>query len=100
MKLFCIFLKNATRKKFAIRVDIFVSKKKKHIHTLNAIFKNPFVGYGFFNELLNFAKREWEKRRGFFPNYKIIYPRLITPLKWHYDYHFFERKKNNKKQST
>lgn len=97
MKLFSISLKNAIWKKFTIRPDIFVSKKKKHIHIA---FKKPFICYELFNELLNFVEKEWEKRREFFLNYEIIYPHLITSLKRRYDYLFCERKKSNGKQST
>ena len=97
MKLFSISLKNAIWKKFTIRPDIFVSKKEKHIHIA---FKKPFICYEFFNELLNFVEKEWEKRREFFLNYEIIYSHLITSLKRCYDYLFCERKKSNGKQST
>ena len=38
-------------------------RKKKHVHIA---LKKPFVCYEFFNELLNFVKRELEKRRELF----------------------------------
>ena len=50
--------------------------------------KNPFVCYEFFNKFLNFVEIEWEKKN------EIIYPPSIPSFKWHYDYLFFEKKKN------
>ena len=40
----------------------------------------------------DFISDEWEKRKIVFEDYKIIYPFLITSLKWKFDYVFFERK--------
>ena len=80
---FCIFLEYATWKKFAIRLDFSVSKKKKRAHMS---LKNPFVCYEFFNKFLNFVEIEWEKKN------EIIYPPSIPSFKWHYDYLFFEKK--------
>ena len=37
------------------------------------------------------------KKKYFFDNYELIYPRLITSLKWRIDYVLFERKKKNGK---
>ena len=50
-----------------------------------------------FKWALEFCQKRAEKKKiVFFPNYEIIYPRLITSLKWHYDDLFFERKKKRK----
>ena len=50
-----------------------------------------------FKWALEFCQKRAEKKKiVFFPNYEIIYPRLITSLKWHYDDLFFERKKKGK----
>ena len=68
-------------------------RKKKCSH------KKLFPDYKLFDLILKFIAEEWEKRKIFFCDYELIYPRLITSLKWHFDYVFFERKKKNGKCS-
>ena len=89
MKVFCCYLKDALSKKSSLDADVFVSRKKKHVHIA---FKIPISEYEFFDRLIDSISDEWEKRKIFFEDYKMIYPRLITSLKWKFDYVFFERK--------
>ena len=89
MKVFRCYLKDALSKKSSLDADVFVSRKKKHVHIA---FKIPISEYEFFDRLIDFISDEWEKRKIFFEDYKMIYPRLITSLKWKFDYVFFERK--------
>ena len=51
MKVFCCFLKDAIWKKFSLKVDVFISKKKKHV---NISFKKSFPDYKCFDALLKF----------------------------------------------
>ena len=95
MKVFCCYLKDALSKKISLDADVFVSRKKKHVHIA---FKIPISEYEFFDRLIDSISDEWEKRKIFFEDYKMIYPRLITSLKWKFDYVFFERKAKNGKQ--
>ena len=89
MKVFCCYLEDALSKKSSLDADVFVSRKKKHVHIA---FKIPISEYEFFDRLIDSISDEWEKRKIFFEDYKMIYPRLITSLKWKFDYVFFERK--------
>ena len=77
MKVFCFYLKDALLEKFSLDV-VFVSKKKKHLRTA---FKIPISNYDSFEKLIDFISDKWEKRKAFFENYKMIYPRLISSLK-------------------
>ena len=80
-------------KNFRLRL-VFLFPRKKHIS-----FKNSFSDYECFGAVLNFILKEWEKRKIFFDDCELIYPRLITLLKWRFDYVLFERKKKNGKCS-
>ena len=93
--MFCSHLKDALSKKFSFDADVFVSRKKKHMHIA---FKLPISEYESFDRLIDYISDEWEKRKIFFEDYKMIYPRLITSLKWKFHYVFFERKAKNGKQ--
>ena len=57
---------------------MFLSQKKKHVRTA---FKIPISNYDPFDKLIDFISDKWEKRKVFFENYKMIYPRLISSLK-------------------
>ena len=80
-------------KNFRLRL-VFLFPRKKHI-----FFKNSFSDYECFGAVLNFILKEWEKRKIFFDDCELIYPRLITLLKWRFDDVLFERKKKNGKCS-
>ena len=95
MKVFGCYLKDALSKKFSFDCDAFVSRKKKHVHIA---FKISISEYESFDRLVDFISNEWEKRKIFFEDYKMIYSRLISSLKWKFDYVFFERKAKNEKQ--
>ena len=94
MKVFCCYLKDGLSKKFSFDADVFVSRKKKHVHTA---FNIPISEYESFDRLTYFILDEWEKRKVIFEDQNMIYPRLITSLKWKFDYVFFERKVKNGK---
>ena len=63
MKLFCSYLKDVLSKKFSLDIDVYVSKKRKHVHIA---FKIPISDYEFFDKLIDFISSEWEKRNTFF----------------------------------
>ena len=77
------------KKKFTLDADVFVSKKKKHVHIAFTI---SISQYGSFDRLTDFISNEWEIRKIFSDDYKIIYLRLIILLKWKFGYIFFGRK--------
>ena len=95
IKVFCYYLKDALSKKFSLDADVFASRKKKHVYIA---FMIPTPEYESFDRLIDFISDEWEKRKIFFEDYKMIYCRLITSLKWKFDFVFFERKAKNGKQ--
>lgn len=69
-------------------------KKNKHQHIA---FKIRIWDNDSFGKLIHFISDKWEKRKVFFEKYKIIYPWLISFLKWKFDYVFFENKTKNEK---
>ena len=77
MKVFCYYLKEALLKEFSVDVDVFVSKKRRHVHIT---FKIPIPEYQSFDQLIEFIAKEWGKN--FFSDYKMTYPRLINPMRW------------------
>ena len=93
MKVFCCCVKEAIFKKFSLYVDVFVSKKKRHVQIA---FKIPISGCKSFDKLIEFISNEWEKRKIFFSDYRMIYSRLTSSIKWKFDYIFFEKKKKGK----
>ena len=80
MKVFCYYLKEALLKEFSVDVDVFVSKKRRHVHIA---FKIPIPEYQSFDQLIEFIAKEWGKF--FFSDYKMTYPRLINPMRWKSD---------------
>ena len=90
MKVFGCYLKDALSKKFSFDSDAFVSRKKKHVHIA---FKISISEYESFDRLVDFISNEWEKRKIFFEDYKMIYSRLISSLKWKFDCLFWEESK-------
>ena len=84
-----LFKRSSFKKKFSLDADVFVLRKKKHVHIA---FKIPTTEYESFGRLIDFISDEWQKRKIFFEDYKMIYPLLITSLKWKFDYFLFERK--------
>ena len=59
MKVFCCYLKEALCDKFSLDVDVFVSRKKHHVHIA---FKIPISEYESSDKLIEFLLKEWEKR--------------------------------------
>ena len=55
--------------------------------------------YESFDKVIDFVSGHWEKRKVFFDDYKMVYPRLISSIKWKFDYVFFEKKKKKCKGS-
>ena len=84
-----LLFKRCSFKKFSLDANVFVSKKKKHV---DIAFKMLISEYESFDRLIDFISNEWEKRKKFLKNYKIVSPRLISLLRWKFDYVFFERK--------
>ena len=83
MKVFCCYLEDALSKKILPwRWHICFEKEEKHVHIA---FKIPISEYGSFDRLIDFISDKWDKRKIFFEDYKMIYPRLITSLKWKFD---------------
>ena len=70
-------------------------KKNKHQHIA---FKIRIWDYDSFGKLIHFISDKWEKRKVFFEKYKIIYPRLISLLKWKFDYVFLKARRKMKNQ--
>ena len=87
---FCCYLKDAHFKIFSLNVDVFVSRKKRHVHIT---FKISISQYESFDELIEFTSNEWQKRKIFFFDYKMIYPRLKSSMRWKFGYSFLRRKK-------
>ena len=51
--------------------------------------------FPFYDELIRFVYIKWEQRR-FLMSYEMVYPRLITSLRWKFDYVFFSEWKMQK----
>ena len=82
MKVSLLLLEAGSSRKIFIDADVFVSKKKPHVHIA---FKIPIFEYNSFNNVIDFISKEREKRKIFFCDYIMIYPRLISSLKWIFD---------------
>ena len=89
MNTFCEYIKDEIKKEFNIPVDVFVSRKEKLV---NFAFESFF---SFYDELIRFVYVKWEQRR-FLMSYEMVYPRLITSLRWKFDYVFFNEWKMQK----
>ena len=83
MNSFCRCLRSSLSQKFKIEVDVYVSKKKKLVHLS---FLKPLISYLFFEELVDFVKSYWQKRKFFYPGNHFTYPRINQSLKWRFDY--------------
>ena len=94
MNVFCLCLASSICKKFRIEAEVFVSKKKKLVHTA---LEKPLISYYFFDELINFVEQYWEERKFSFKDYYFNYPRLNQSLKWKNDYMFFQKRIKNKR---
>ena len=89
MNTFCEYIKDEIKKEFNFPVDVFVSRKEKLV---NFAFESFF---SFYDELIRFVYVKWEQRR-FLMSYEMAYPRLITSLRWKFDYVFFSEWKMQK----
>ena len=94
MKVFCHYLKQALYEKLSLEVDVFAFKKERHAHLA---FKLPISDYESFDKMIDFISGHWEKRKVFFDDYQMVYLRLISSIKFTFDYVFFEKKKRNAK---
>ena len=61
-------------------------KKRKHVHIE---FKIALSDYECFDCIITFVSDDWEKRKIFFSGYGMVYPRLISSMKWRSDYVLF-----------
>ena len=95
MNNFCIHLRLSLSQRFNIDVDVYVSKKKKLIHM--PLVKLLF-SYRSFEEIIDFVKSYWQKRKFFFPGYFFIYPKLKQSLKWRYNYVLIAKNKPTTKK--
>lgn len=64
-------------------------KKRKHVHIE---FKIALSDYECFDCIITFVSDDWEKRKIFFSGYGMIYPRLISSMKWRFEYVLFWKK--------
>ena len=58
----------------------------------------PLFSYRFFEEIIDFVKSYWQKRKFFFPGYFFIYPKLNENLKLRYDYVLTVKNKSSTKE--
>ena len=75
MKTFCHYKKTEIKKKIKISVDVFITKRKTLVHFA---FVNPLMLYHFYDELICFVQKEWDERKFFLEDYKMIYPHVIS----------------------
>ena len=90
MRAFCEDIKKVIPNRFGIEIDVFVSRKRRLVHFA---FKQPLLGYPFYRILLIFVRKEWAHQEIFFEGYEIVFPRLISSIRWRYDYVFFQKRK-------
>ena len=76
-------------KRIGLSVEIFVSKKKKHVHFA---FKKALSLHSCPNELVFFVRKEWEKRDMFSGQYKMCFLKLVHSAQWRFDYPFSRKK--------
>ena len=93
---FSLFLRRCNMEKNFDKGWRFYFQEKKTCHIS---FKKLFSNYECLDAVLKFISKEWGKRKIFFDDYELIYPRLITSLKWRFGHVLFERKKKNGKCS-
>ena len=76
---------------------MYISQKKGQVHVA---FRKSISDYDCFDKILEFISEEWEKRKFFFEGYELIYHRLITSLKWRFDYLIFKKEKGKNGSCT
>ena len=76
-------------RRIGLSVEIFVSKKKKHVHFA---FKKALSSHSCPNELVFFVRKEWENRNIFSGQYKMCFLKLVHSAQWRFDYLFFQKK--------
>ena len=97
MNTFCAYIQDEIKKHFKIEVDVFVSKKKMLVHFS---FEKPLLAYPFFQDVIELVSLRWNKRKLFFDNCEMIYPKLNQSMRYKSDYTFFKRIKNEKKKES
>ena len=70
-------------------------KKKKHMHIA---FRIPISEYESCDRLIDFISNEWKKRKIFLEDSKMIYPCLISSMKWKFGCLFESKTKNGKQR--
>lgn len=63
--------------------------QKRHVYIT---FKIPISDYDYFDKLIDFIPQESGKK-AFFESYRMVYPRLISSLKWKFNFFFQGRQK-------
>ena len=85
MKVFCHYIREAILEMFHLNVDVYVSRKKGLV---NFALKKPLSSYSNSDYFILFISDEWRKRKISFTNHEMVYPMLISSLKWKYDCFF------------
>ena len=84
-----------------IKADVYISKKtkkqkkNKKKRRVYIAFKKSVSNYDCFDKILEFISEFY-----FFEGYELICPRLITSLKWHFDYLIFKKEKGRNRSCT
>ena len=89
MGTFCVYIQEALRKKFNLNVNMYILRKKKHIHFCS---EKGLLSFDESDGILAFIYNWWSKCKLLFENYEIVYPHLITSICWKYDHIIFRKK--------
>ena len=65
---------------------------------MHLAFKLPLSDYDCFDKVIDLISDDWERRKIFFAEHETIYLRLISSMKWKFDYVFFEKRKTEKRK--
>ena len=91
MSVFREHIKNSISNRFGNEIDVFVSRKRFDYFA----FKQPLLSYPFYKELFHFVGKKKESLRDFFEDYEIVFPHLISSLRWIYEFVFFQKTKKD-----
>ena len=99
MKLFAMYIEEKIKQVFGLDVCVCVRACVRacvcvwHVHFAFCILHFAFIyGYDCFDRRISFVTDESGKRKVSITDYRIIYPRLISSIKWKNDYVSFEKK--------
>ena len=63
MKAFCCYIKDKIQNEFQINVNVFVSRRMKHVPFA---FERLLMSYPFYDELIKLVYEKWDQIRNFF----------------------------------